>query len=400
MVGIATLALAYVLSQFFRSFLAVLTPVLSTELGATKADFSAASGWFFMVFALAQFPIGVWLDKYGPRLTAALVLAVGAGTGCVVFASATAPWMIVLASALLGMGSAPVLMAALYIFAHTHPPARFAILASWMVALGTAGNVLGAAPLAFAVEAFGWRTVMIGLAAISLAVAGGVAALVKDPPPAHPVVHHARGFKGYLELLRLRVLWPVIPLTAAAYAPSVGIRGLWAGPYLTDLHGAGVIEIGRVTFWMALAMVAGAFLYGPLDQIFRTRKWVAVVGTAICGAAVLLLGLFPSAPLSIAAALLLAIGLFGATYGLLIAHARAFLPPHLIGRGVTLMNFFAIGGAGLMQFATGWVVTYAAVPDDPAAAYRALFLFIASTLGAALAIYLLARDAPPERRSH
>ena len=398
MAGIAALALGYVLSQFFRSFLAVLTPLLSADLGMTKADLSSASGLYFMVFALAQFPIGVGLDRYGPRLTGAVLLGLGAGAGCILFATATAPWMISLASALLGLGSAPVLMASLYIFAHLYPPARFAMLASWMVALGTAGNVLGAAPLAFAVEAFGWRTVILCLAVISLAVAVAMAALVKDPPR-RTVAHGANGFRGYLELLRLRVLWPIIPITAAAYAPSVGIRGLWAGPYLADLHGAGVIEIGRVTFWMALAMVAGAFLYGPLDQIFRTRKWVAVVGTSGCGTAVLLLGLHPSASISTATMLMLAIGLFGATYGLLMAHARAFFPPHLIGRGVTLMNFFAIGGVGLMQFATGWIAMHAAVPDDPGAAYHAIFLFIAATLGLALAVYLLARDAPPERRN-
>ena len=53
MAGIATLALAYVLSQFYRSFLAVLTPALTAELGATKAQLSFASGAFFITFALA-----------------------------------------------------------------------------------------------------------------------------------------------------------------------------------------------------------------------------------------------------------------------------------------------------------------------------------------------------------
>ena len=50
-------------------------------------------------------------------------------------------------------------------------------------------------------------------------------------------------------------------------------------------------------------------------------------------------------------------------YGMLMAHARAFLPPHLLGRGVTLMNFFSIGGVGMMQFATGAVVTANVVPS-------------------------------------
>ena len=83
----------------------------------------------------------------------------------------------------------------------------------------------------------------------------------------------------------------------------------------------------------------------------------------------------------------------------LMAHARAFLPPHLLGRGVTLMNFFSIGGVGMMQFATGAVVTANVVPSEPAAAYTALFTFYAVTLGIALLIYLFARDAKPEMHS-
>ncbi|MGO4836644.1 MFS transporter, partial [Rhizobiaceae sp. 2RAB30] len=91
------------------------------------------------------------------------------------------------------------------------------------------------------------------------------------------------------------------------------------------------------------------------------------------------------------------VGLFGSAYGLLMTHARAFVPAHLIGRGVTLMNFFAIGGVGVMQFATGGVVTANAVPGEPAAAYTALFAFYAAMLGISLLVYLFAKDAPPHR---
>ena len=91
MAGIAALAIGYVLSQFYRSFLAVLTPVLTSELGMTKADLSFASGAWFVVFALAQFAVGVSLDHFGPRRTASVMLASGAGCGAFLFAVATRP---------------------------------------------------------------------------------------------------------------------------------------------------------------------------------------------------------------------------------------------------------------------------------------------------------------------
>jgi sugar phosphate permease len=191
------------------------------------------------------------------------------------------------------------------------------------------------------------------------------------------------------------VLWPIIPLTAINYAPAVGIRGLWAGPYLTDVFGADSLVIGNVTLFMAFAMVAGSFLYGPLDTVFKTRKWVAVVGNTLSVAAICALALMPQASLAMATILLVLIGVSGASYGLLMAHARAFVPAHLIGRGVTLMNFFSIGGVGVMQFATGAVVTRATVPGDPVAAYQVLFAFYALALALSVAVYLKARDARP-----
>jgi MFS family permease len=396
MAGIAALAVAYILSQFFRSFLAVLTPVLSAELGMTKSDLSLASGGYFIVFALAQFGIGVALDRFGPRRTAALILGAAGGGGAFLFAAASAPWMIIAAMGLIGLGCAPVLMASLFIFAKTFSPARFAVLASWMVAFGTAGNVLGAAPLAAAAEAFGWRPVMIGLGVLTMLVAAVLLALVRDP--AREAEHHAgAGLSGYVELFRMPVLWAIMPLMALTYAPSLGIRGLWAGPYLADVYGADALLIGEVTLFMALGMVAGAFVYGPLDTLFGTRKWVAVAGNLISIAALGLLAVYPMPELFVMTVVLVVIGISGGGYGLLMAHARAFLPRHLVGRGVTLMNFFSIGGIGVMQFATGAVVTGNFVPGEPVAAYQALFIFYALMVGLALVAYLFSRDAKPER---
>lgn len=395
MAGIAALAVAYVLSQFYRSFMAVLTPVLTTELGMSKVDLSVASGAWFAMFALAQFAVGIWLDRFGPRRTASIMLGVFAGCGALLFSAASAPWMVVAAMALIGLGCAPVLMSALFIYARNYSPGRFAVLASWTIAFGTAGNVIGAAPLAEAAQIFGWRTAMVALGIFTVATAGAVFVFVRDPARPEGATGSV-GLSGYAELLRIRWLWPLMPLTALNYAPATGIRGLWSGPYLADVYGADSLLIGEVTMLMALAMVGGAFLYGPLDQIFRTRKWVAVSGNTVTVLTLVVFALHPMPGIAASTLLLVVIGLAGGSYGLLMAHARAFVPAHLTGRGVTLMNFFSIGGVGMMQFATGGVVTAWSVPGEPTSGYVALFAFYAIMVGLALLIYLFSRDAKPE----
>lgn len=396
MASIAILAIGYVLSQFYRSFLAVLTPALIAELGATKAELSEASGAFFLAFAFSQFAIGVSLDKFGPRRTAATLLAFGGAGGALVFALADSASMITLAMAMIGVGCAPVLMAAWFIFARTYSVARFSVLTSWFVAFGTLGNILGAAPLAEASVLFGWRAVMLGLGAVTLLVALAVLALLRDPAAPKDMREDRSGFAGYAALFRMRVLWPLIPLMALTYAPSAGIRGLWAGPYLADVFGADSLTIGNVTFFMAISMAVGAFVYGPLDTMFGTRKWVMIGGNAVALAALAFLAINGADDIWLSALVLIVIGVSGGGYGMMMAHARAFVPAHLVGRGVTLMNFFSIGGVGAMQFATGAVATAATDPSNPATAYAALFWFYVAALGLALVIYLFARDARPK----
>ena len=102
-IGIAALILAYVLSQFYRAFLAVLAPILAVDLQANAESLAQASGWWFLSFALMQIPVGWALDKIGPRRTTAVLLAVGAA-GVAVFAAATSPVHITLAMVLIGIG--------------------------------------------------------------------------------------------------------------------------------------------------------------------------------------------------------------------------------------------------------------------------------------------------------
>lgn len=392
MKGLFALAIAYVLSQFYRSFLAVLTPQLSAELGADKADLSLASGLWFICFGVMQFVVGVGLDKYGPKRTTAYIFGIGATSGALVFATAQSPTAIVLAMCLIGIGCSPVLMASLFIFAQRFKPSTFAVMVSSLVAFGNTGNVIGASPLASAADMYGWRQVMAALGIFSLLVALAIYWFVQDPKIEK---HDKSGLAGYLALLRLPVLWPIMLMTLLCYAPVAGIRGLWAGPYLHDMYNASGLVIGQVTLFMAIAMIVGSLAYGPLDRLVNTRKWVIIIGNAIVLLMLLILIANPVSSIKMTTVLFVVIGITGTSYGVLMAHGRAFLPSHLIGRGVTLLNFCSIFGAGLMQFASGRIIDKQDNPSSPES-YQLLFGVYAVVLGAALVVYLFSRDAKPK----
>lgn len=383
--GLVLLSLAYVLSQFFRAFLAVLSGPLARDVGATPDDLAIASGLMFVTFAAMQLPVGWALDRVGPRRTATVLLLLGGGGGAALFALASNSLHIKLAMVLLGAGCSPVLMASYYIFARQFSPARFATLAAVMLGVGSFGNLVASYPMAWAAETIGWRATLWGLAVVSVAAALGILALVRDP---EAVTSETRG--SLFDLLRMPAVWAILPLMFVAYAPTAALRGLWAGPYLRDVFGLDTGQVGQATLVMGVAMIAGTFAYGPLDRIFNSRKWVIFSGNLLCVTATFALMLWPDQSLTLSITLLAVIGLTGSTFPVLIAHGRAFFPAHLAGRGVTLLNLFGIGGAGVAQFASG---PLHAAASTALAGYTAIFALFGFALLAGLASYLFSRDS-------
>ncbi|MGB5864516.1 MAG: MFS transporter [Sulfitobacter sp.] len=390
--GVALLAFAYVLSQFFRAFLAVLSPFLSADIGAGPEDLALASGLWFLTFALFQMPIGWALDTIGPRRTAATLLMLGGAGGSAMFALATAPVHVAIGMALIGIGCAPVLMAAYYIFALDHPPARFAFLAALMVGVGTLGNIVASYPTTFAAETMGWRAALWGLCVLSALTAAGIWLTVRDP------VKEASTLKGsFAEVLRIRALWFIFPLMLVSYAEVGALRGLWIGPYLTEVFAAIPRQIGQATLAMGIAMVIGPLIYSPLDRVFRTRKWVIFIGS--CGVLLSTVGMIVLIDASVfhVVVLMCAIGFFGSTYPAIMSHGRSLLPRHLVGRGVTLLNLCSIGGVGIAQFVTGRLYAANSASGNSTQPFTVILIFFAAALTVGLVIYLFSTDTKPDQ---
>lgn len=392
MPGLVALCFAYVLSQFFRAFLAVLTPVLSTDLMMTPSDLAYASGAWFVAFALFQFPVGILLDAKGPRLTAGIIFTLFCGGGAVLFAMADSSSMIVLAMALIGVGCSPALMAPMFIFVRNFNAAQFATLVSVFVGIGSLGNVASSEPLAAAVEAYGWRECAYALALISVLVGIAILALTRDPEKITPDTSN-KG--GYRELFAIRELYLIFPIILVGYMTAAGLRGSWVGPILQEVYGYDTLEIGRAVLFMSLALVGGTLFFGPLDRIFNSRKWVVISGNVIV--LVLCLAMTWQIPFSASSTIIIisVMAFFGASYAVQMAHGKSFLPSHLTGRGVTLLNFCSIGGAGFFQWLSGPVVEAYTISGDFNPQYQALFSFYALMTFTALCFYIFSKDAKP-----
>jgi hypothetical protein len=69
------------------------------------------------------------------------------------------------------------------------------------------------------------------------------------------------------------------------------------------------------------------------------------------------------------------IGFSTGLVSLVMSHGRSLVPPHLLGRTITLLNIGTMGGGFLVQFVSGSVITLFAAPGGayPLAAYQVVF---------------------------
>ena len=129
------------------------------------------------------------------------------------------------------------------------------------------------------------------------------------------------------------------------------------------------------------------------DRWLGRRKLVVVVGNVATLACLCVLWWFAAASAAVVTAILVAAGFFGATFPLVLAHGRSFVPAHLTGRGVTLLNLFGIAPIGIAQIVTGRIHA-ATEPVTPSAPYEAVFLFFAVATAIGLFVYLWSQDRP------
>lgn len=398
---LGSLSAVFIMSQFYRSTIAVIAPDLVREMPMSAETLGLVSGAFFVAMACMQLPVGVLLDRFGSRrvIPALLTIAVA---GAVIFALGTAPGWLILGQFLVGIGCSGVFMGGLSVISRWFPVDRFSTIVGVTIAISIFGILLSATPLAAAAEAVGWRGAFLASAGITAALALVVLLVVRDAPRGHPFHADRREtlaatLAGAGQVLRDRRVHRLAALALTGYGATMTVRGLWGGPFLTDVYGLDAIARGNVLLLVSVGFLVGTLSYGPLERLFNSRKRVVLAGGACSVTLLALLSLLPAPPLTLVVTLLIAHGVVAVFYILLLAHTRSLFPDRLVGRAFTAINFANFVGVALLQTASGVLVglfpEVAGAP--PAEAYRAVFGFLAIVQAAGLTIYAGVRDAPP-----
>ena len=337
---VATLGAIYILSQFLRNSVGVIAPDLALELSLSASQIGILASAFFFAFASAQIPLGVALDRYGPKICMLVCGAIAIG-GAVLFATATTPTGLIVARVLMGLGSSSYLMAPLALYARRFSAERFATLVGIQIGIGTLGSLLATAPLAFAASLIGWRGTFLVVAGFILLAGIAIAAVVPRDEATRSDTRREtarESLAGLLEAVRTPSFGGLFLMQLMAHSSFVLVAGLWGGPYLAHIYGYDLTGRGNMLFLCVIAQIFGTFLLGPADRLCRSYKIPATAGailSAVSFAVVAVVGVLPPWAL---VAWFCAIGFFTGYAVILIAHGKSLFPPHLVGRGMTLLN--------------------------------------------------------------
>jgi MFS family permease len=348
-------AAGYYLSYLFRSINALIAGDLTAELDLSAADLGLLTSVYFLLFAAAQLPFGVLLDRHGPGTIQSALLLV-AGAGALVFALADDLVGLIMGRALIGLGVALALMSGFKAIVLWFPADRVALANGWLVMLGALGAVTATGPADLTVSALGWRGLFALLAAVSALTALLVLFVVPDTS-AKPKPSTARRSASLSSIYRDPRFWRLAPLSTLGIGTSWSLQGLWAAPWLRDVAGLDRATVVQHLGIMAIALSVSALLLGAAAARARragVRTEIVLASTlSLSMAAQLALIVGPPLPSHL---LWVVIAAAGAATVLSYASLASYFPAEASGRANAALNLLHMGGTFVLQCATGFII--------------------------------------------
>lgn len=344
-------AAGYFLSYLLRNVNAVIAPELTRELHVSASDLGLLTAAYLLAFGSFQLPLGILLDRYGPRRVEATLLLVAAA-GSAWFALGSSLAELTAARALIGLGVSACLMAAFKAFAVWYRIERLPALNASVMVAGGLGALTATTPLAMALSWFGWRELFLGLAALSVLAALGIYSTPTKPAAA------ARGTlrAQIVELgavLRSHDFWRYAPMSAACLGGFLALQGLWAVPWLMQVNGhsreLAAFHMLLTTLAMVIGFLGVAAFIGPLRRRGFVPDRILAIGQ---GAGLVAMAALWSS-ISSAAAPLFVAGLAFAVGNLAYAELTGRFAPTLAGRVNAALNLSVFVGAFAIQWGYG-----------------------------------------------
>lgn len=349
-------AFGYFISYLYRVVNAVLAPDLAADLGVGPSELGLLTSAYFLTFGAFQAPLGVLLDRFGPRKVEASLL-VFAAAGAFIFSRAESVTGLVIGRGLIGFGVSACLMGAFSAFVMWFRSDRLPLVNGFVMAAGGLGALTATAPVEAALQITDWRGVFTMLAALTLACACIVFLVVPDKRREQTGAGFVDQVRGIGEVFTSPVFWRIAPWATMSQAAYLSIQGLWAGPWLRDVALLNRTAAANVLLFTAAAMVTGFISLGALaERLSRIGVRPIAVGASGMG---IFLGIQLSIILELTSftpLLWVLFGLFGSAGILCYAELSQRFPTRLTGRANTGLNLLVFAVSFAAQWGLGGII--------------------------------------------
>ncbi len=369
-------ALGYFLSYLYRVINAVLAPDLAADLGVDPSGLGLLTAVYFITFAAFQLPLGILLDRFGPRKIEAALLILAA-MGAFVFARAGTLTGLVIGRGLIGFGVSACLMAAFKAFVIWFPKQQLPRINGFQMAAGGLGALAATSPVESALSVTDWRGVFTLLAALTLLVAAIIFFIVPERRTSTGHEAFSAQLRDMKKIVTSLHFWRIAPWATLSQGTFLAVHGLWAGPWLRDVAGFERSVVAATLLLLAGAMVVGFIVIGTAAERL-SRVGISTLAVGAAGMAlfmvvmIIILGNFSSG----ATLLWILFGFFGTAGILPYAALSQSFPLTLSGRVNTALNLLVFLSAFAAQWGIGaiigrWPITEAGGYDP--AGYQAAF---------------------------
>lgn len=385
-------ALGHYLSSLLRNVNAVLAPDLVGALHLTPGQLGLLTSAFFFSFALVQLPVGIALDRYGPRRVQ-LLLMLAAAVGAWMFARGETFFQLIVARAVIGFGLGGCFMSAVKAISSWISPKKLPSVHGYLIAVGGLGAASATTPVRLALQFTDWRGLFLVLAAL-IAVCALLIWLVT------PRAHAGAGGKAptvqsILDVYRHPAFRKTVALVLVPHTVFFGIQGLWIGRWLSDVARFPDAAVAYLLYMGMAAVIFGAIAVGMITE-WAGRRGIAPLDVAAAG-----IVLFLVVQLAVVAnwrpslqLLSVLFTLVGTITGIEYAIVAQAMPKELTGRAATCLNLLIFIGAFLVQAGFGQLVGLwqpGFGNHYPAAAYRVAFAVLVLVQLPGLVHYFLRR---------
>ena len=352
-------AFGFYLSYLYRSVNAIIAPDLINDIGVGASSLGLLSSAYFISFAIFQIPLGIILDRLGPRKVEATLL-IFAALGAGIFAASNTLSSLIIGRALIGLGVSACLMASFKSFVDWFPKEQLSISNGAIMMAGGLGALTATAPIEFVLEFTDWRGIFWILSALTLISSFIIYYIVPEPPIGRKTDGDAslrEQIFGLLEVIRDPIFQRYIPFSVTSQGAMLALQGLWIGPWLRDVGGLTRAETASSLLIMALALASGFLSWGIIGERLG-RYGFSTMKISLFGVGVFLIVQLTIIlePIGFTMPVVIMFGFFGTAGSLSYAGLIQNFPAHLSGRVYTTANLLVFLLAFLGQWGIGIII--------------------------------------------